>query len=89
MTISAQKKTEVIRTYQRDAQDSGSPEVQVAILTERINGMTEHLRGHRHDYSSRRGLLQMVSKRTRLLRYLVQTNRARYVDLITRLGLRK
>ena len=87
--ISAEKKTQIIRDYRRSETDSGSPEVQVAILTERITGLTEHLRGHRHDYASRRGLLMMVSKRNRLLRYLSRTNRGKYQDLIGRLGLRK
>ena len=69
--------------------DSGSPEVQVALLTERITGLTDHLRSHKHDYASRRGLLMMVSKRNRLLRYLSRTHRPQYQDLIGRLGLRK
>lgn len=89
MTISAQTKTKLIGDYRRNEQDSGSPEVQVALLTERITGLTEHLRSHKHDYASRRGLLMMVSKRNRLLRYLSSTDRARYTDLIGRLGLRK
>ena len=89
MTISAQTKTKVIGEYRRNETDSGSPEVQVALLTERITGLTEHLRSHKHDFASRRGLLMMVSKRNRLLRYLSQTDRARYTDLIGRLGLRK
>lgn len=89
MTISAQKKTDVIKTYRRNDKDSGSPEVQVALLSERISGLTDHLKGHRHDYASRRGLLMMVSKRNRLLQYLAQVDRAKYQDLIGRLGLRK
>ena len=89
MTISAQTKTKLIGEYRRSEQDSGSPEVQVAILTQRITSLTDHLRSHKHDYSSRRGLLMMVSKRNSLLRYLSQTDRARYTDLIGRLGLRK
>ena len=89
MTISAQTKTKVIGEYRRSETDSGSPKVQVALLTERITGLTEHLRSHKHDFASRRGLLMMVSKRNRLLRYLSQTDRARYTDLIGRLGLRK
>jgi small subunit ribosomal protein S15 len=79
----------LIQDYRRTDTDSGSPEVQVALLTERIAGLTEHLRGHKHDYASRRGLLMMVSKRNRLLRYLAATDRNRYQDLINRLGLRK
>lgn len=89
MTITAEKKTQVIAENRRDQKDSGSPEVQIALLTERINGLTDHLRGHDHDYASRRGLLMMVSKRNRLLRYLARTERPRYLQLISRLGLRK
>ena len=89
MTITADKKQSVKQEFQRDANDSGSPEVQVAILTERIRGLTEHLRTHRHDYSSRRGLLQMVSTRNRLLRYLARKDRPTYLELIGKLGLRK
>ncbi len=89
MSITAQRKTEVIKEYQRDGKDSGSPEVQVAILTTRIRELTEHLKVHKHDYSSQRGLLQMVSTRTRLLRYLARIDRQGYLDLIKKLGLRK
>lgn len=89
MTITAEKKTQIIKDYRRAETDSGSPEVQVAILTERIISLTEHLRGHKHDYASRRGLLVMVSKRNRLLEYLSRTDRPKYQELISRLGLRK
>lgn len=89
MSITAERKSEVVAEFRRDEKDSGSPEVQVAILTERIKNLTEHLKSHKHDYASRRGLLQMVSKRSRLLRYLQRTNRQSYLDLIGRLGLRK
>ncbi len=89
MTITADRKTEVIKEYQRDDKDSGSPEIQVAIMTERIKNLTGHMRTHSHDYASRRGLLQLVSKRNRLLRYLSRTNRPAYLDLIQKLGLRK
>jgi small subunit ribosomal protein S15 len=89
MTITAEKKTQVIQDYRRGETDSGSPEVQVALLTERITGLTEHLRGHKHDYASRRGLLMMVSKRNRLLGYLAEVDRPKYQNLIGRLGLRK
>jgi len=89
MTITAEKKSSVISDYQRDEKDSGSPEVQVAVLTERITALTEHLRMHKHDFASRRGLLTMVSKRNRLLKYLAKTDRPRYLELIGRLGLRK
>jgi small subunit ribosomal protein S15 len=89
MTISVEKKTQLISDYRRSDKDSGSPEVQVALLTERITQLTEHLRGHKHDYASRRGLLVMVSKRNRLLQYLAKVDRPKYQDLIGRLGLRK
>ena len=89
MSITAERKAEVIKEFQRDANDSGSPEVQVAVLTTRIKELTEHLKVHKHDYSSQRGLLQMVSTRSRLLRYLARIDRQRYLDLIKRLGLRK
>ena len=89
MAITAEKKTSVIQDYRRTETDSGSPEVQVAILTERINQLTEHLKLHKKDHASRRGLLMMVSKRNRLLQYLNETNRAAYAALIARLGLRK
>ena len=89
MALSAELKTEIITDYRRSDSDSGSPEVQVALLTARVNELTEHLRQHKHDYASRRGLLMMVSKRNGLLRYLARTNRGRYQELIGRLGLRK
>ncbi len=89
MTITAEKKTQLISDYRRGDADTGSPEVQVALLTERITRLTDHLRTHKHDYASRRGLLMMVSKRNRLLRYLSGKNRASYQALIGRLGLRK
>ena len=89
MTITAEKKTQLIGEFQRNEKDSGSPEVQVAILTERINNLTGHLKTHKHDHHSRRGLLQMVSTRNSLLRYLGRTNRGAYQTLIARLGLRK
>ena len=89
MTLTLEKKSEIISGYRRTENDSGSPDVQVALLTERINGLTEHLRAHKHDYASRRGLLMMVSKRNSLLKYLSRTDRAKYQDLIGRLGLRK
>lgn len=89
MSITAEQKKAVIAEYRRDEKDSGSPEVQVAVLTARITELTEHLKQHRHDYSSQRGLLQMVSTRNSLLRYLKRTKRASYLELIARLGLRK
>ena len=89
MTISAPRKQQLVQEYQREDKDVGSPQVQVAILTERIQGLTDHLREHRQDYSSRRGLMKLVGKRNRLLRYLARKDRAAYQDLIKRLGLRK
>ncbi len=89
MSLTAARKTEIIKEYQRDEKDSGSPEIQVAIATERIVNLTEHLKAHKHDYATRRGLLQMVSKRTKLLKYLSKTNYASYKALIQKLGLRR
>jgi small subunit ribosomal protein S15 len=83
------EKTKIITEYATKEGDTGSPEVQVAILTHRINGLTEHLRAHKHDHHSRRGLLQMVGRRRRLLRYLQNTDVSRYRALIERLGLRR
>jgi len=82
-------KTQIITDYATKSGDTGSPEVQVALLTERINQLTEHLRVHKHDHHSRRGLLQMVGRRRRLLRYLRGNDVARYRALIERLGLRR
>jgi small subunit ribosomal protein S15 len=82
-------KRETIETYRRDDKDSGSPEVQIALLTERIKHLTEHLRAARHDNSSRRGLLSMVGQRRRLLAYLHQKSPERYTAIIGRLGLRR
>ena len=89
MPLTAERKTELITEYRRSDADSGSPEVQVALLTERINTLTSHLRTHKHDFASRRGLLMMVSRRNRLLRYLSRIDREEYQKLIGRLGLRK
>ncbi|MEX0887725.1 MAG: 30S ribosomal protein S15 [Phycisphaeraceae bacterium] len=89
MTITAQKKQSLIQEHRREEKDTGSPEIQIAVLTARIVGLTEHLRTHRHDFASRRGLLTMVSRRTRLLRYLARKDRPGYLALIGRLGLRK
>ena len=82
-------KSETIKTYRRDEKDSGSPEVQIALLTERIKHLTEHLRAARHDNASRRGLLSMVGQRRRLLAYLHQKSPERYQAIIGRLGLRR
>jgi small subunit ribosomal protein S15 len=89
MTITKERKQEIIRGYRLRDDDSGSPEVQIAILTTRINSLTEHLRTHAKDYASRRGLLGMVSKRRRLLDYLRRIDAQRYLDIIGRLGIRK
>jgi small subunit ribosomal protein S15 len=87
--ITKDRKTEIIGQYRREQEDTGSPEVQVALLTARINELTEHLRTHKKDHASRRGLLMMVSKRSGLLAYLRDNDRQRYLDIIGRLGLRK
>ena len=89
MSITAERKAEVIKENAREKGDTGSPEVQVAILTDRINTLTAHFKSHHKDNHSRRGLLQMVNKRRSLLDYLKREDAARYSDLITKLGLRK
>jgi small subunit ribosomal protein S15 len=89
MSITADAKTKLVSDYKIHDKDTGSPEVQIAILTTRINELTDHLRTHKKDHSSRRGLLKMVSKRNHLLKYLTRTNRTRYQQIIGRLGLRK
>ena len=89
MSITAERKTEVVREYARHEGDTGSPEVQVAILTERIKNLTEHLQTHKKDFHSRRGLLIMVGQRRRLLDYVKSRDQSRYETLIQRLGLRR
>jgi len=89
MAIEKQAKTEVVTGYRIHEKDTGSPEVQVALLTRRITELTEHLKTHKKDHSSRRGLLKMVGKRSSLLKYLSKTDKQRYQALIDRLGLRK
>src|SRR5262245_35133185 len=89
MAITKDRKTEIIGQYRREDADTGSPEVQVALLTARINELIEHFKVHKKDHASRRGLLKMVSKRNGLLAYLQPTDRARYLAMISRLGLRK
>jgi small subunit ribosomal protein S15 len=84
-----ENKDETIREHRVHESDTGSPEVQVAVLTRRIAHLTEHLREHKHDYHSRRGLLKMVGKRRRLLKYLQKKDVERYRALITKLGLRR
>ena len=85
----AEAKSKVIADYARSEGDTGSPEVQVAILTSRINHLTEHLKEHKHDHHSRRGLLLLVGRRRRLLQYLAKKDIARYRALIERLGIRR
>jgi small subunit ribosomal protein S15 len=87
--IEKEKKLATVRQYQLHEKDSGSAEVQVALLTERINQMTEHFKTHEHDHHSRRGLLKLVGQRRRLLTYLSNNDVKRYRQLIARLGLRK
>ncbi len=89
MSITAERKTEVVREYARHEGDTGSPEVQVAILSERINNLTEHLKTHKKDFHSRRGLLIMVGQRRRLLDYVKTRDQSRYETLTRRLGLRR
>ena len=88
MSVTLQRKKELIEEYKTHPTDTGSPEVQVAILTERINNLTEHFKIFKKDHHSRRGLLMMVSKRKRLLTYLSKTDIERYRNVIARLGLR-
>lgn len=89
MSITAEKKAELIKEHARQEGDTGSPEVQVAILTSRIQTLTEHFKTHAKDNHSRRGLLMLVNKRRSLLDYLKREDAQRYSDLITKLGLRK
>ena len=89
MSITAERKNEVVREYALHEGDTGSPEVQVAILTERIKNLTEHLQTHKKDFHSRRGLLIMVGQRRRLLDYVKSREQSRYQTLIERLGLRR
>ena len=87
--IAKEKKKQVIEDYKTGDGDTGSPEVQIAILTSRINELTEHLKVHKKDHSSRRGLLKMVGSRSSLLKYIRQKDPKRYQEVISRLGLRK
>jgi small subunit ribosomal protein S15 len=89
MSITAERKSELIKEYAKAANDTGSPEVQVAILSERIRNLTEHLGSHNKDFHSRRGLLVMVGQRRSLLDYLKKKDNSRYESLIGRLGLRR
>ncbi len=89
MTITKERKQELIQEFRHSDGDTGSPEVQIAILTTRINNLTQHMQLHPKDYASRRGLLAMVSRRRRLLDYLRKVDPQRYLDVIGRLGIRK
>ena len=89
MALTAEEKQEIIKTYATHEGDTGSPEVQVALLTKRIADLTEHLKEHKHDHHSRRGLIRMVNQRRKLLDYLKRKDVARYTSLIERLGLRR
>ena len=87
--ITSEKKQEIINTYKRDEKDTGSPEVQIALLTERINELTEHLKVHKHDFHSKRGMLKKVGQRRSKLNYLMKNDVTRYREVINKLGLRK
>jgi small subunit ribosomal protein S15 len=89
MAVTTERRREIIGEFARTEGDTGSAEVQVALLTEHIQQLTEHLKTHKKDHSSRRGLLKMVGKRSALLKYLTRTDRERYQKIIARLGLRK
>jgi small subunit ribosomal protein S15 len=89
MSITQERKRDVMKDFAVQANDTGSPEVQVAVLTERITSLTEHLKTHKKDFASRRGLLMMVGRRRRLLDYLRRKEQSRYQTLIERLGLRR
>lgn len=89
MTITRERKQELIGEFRRSQEDTGSPEVQIAILTSRINRLTSHLQAHKKDFACRRGLLMLVSRRRRLLDYLKTVDPQRYLDIIRRLEIRK
>ncbi len=89
MAVAQERKKTVVKEYAQHQTDTGSPEVQVALITERINHLTEHLKVHKKDFTSRRGLLMMVGQRARLLKFLQSSDQARYQTLIKRLGIRK
>ena len=89
MSITRERKTELIQQFRRSEQDTGSPHVQIAVLTHRISSLTEHLRSHRKDHASRRGLLMMVSRRRRLLDYLRSNDADEYREIIGKLSIRK
>ncbi len=89
MPLAVEKKQEVLQTHRTHDGDTGSADVQIAILSERIRQLTEHLKSHKKDHSARRGLLKMVGRRSALLKFLARRDRQRYLDLIAKLGLRK
>jgi small subunit ribosomal protein S15 len=89
MSITADQKQQIVSDYKTHEKDTGSPEVQIALLTQRINDLREHFDKHKKDHSSRRGLLKLVSRRNQLLKYLTRLDRTRYLQVIGRLGLRK
>ena len=89
MSITAEERTQIVTDYKIHEKDTGSPEVQIALLTKRITELTEHLKTHKKDHSSRRGLLKMVGQRNSLLKYLTRKDRNRYTAIIQKLGLRK
>lgn len=89
MTITKERKQELVQDFKRADNDTGSPEVQIAVLSTRINNLTEHMRNNKKDFATRRGLLAMVSRRRRLLDYLRKVDPQRYLDIIGRLGIRK
>lgn len=89
MPLTSDRKAEVVNRFRRNSQDTGSPEVQIALLSERINGLTEHFSSHKSDHASRRGLLKMVTQRRRLLDYLKDNAPDRYQKVVADLGLRR
>lgn len=89
MALTKEQKANIVKKYARNEKDTGSSEVQIAILTEEINALTEHLKEHKHDFHSRRGLLKKVGQRRSLLNYLIKTDVTRYRTIVKELGLRK
>ena len=89
MVMTVEKKNETLQQHRKHDADTGSPEIQIALLTERIRYLTEHIQTHKKDFSSRRGLLKMVGRRNSLLKYLANNDRQRYLGIIGKLGLRK
>jgi small subunit ribosomal protein S15 len=89
MALTSEKKGEILSQFRRDPADTGSPEVQVALLSERINGLGEHFSAHKSDHSSRRGLVKLVNQRRKLLDYLKSTQPQKYQEVVERLGLRR